>query len=301
MAFNEAIMKILLIGKTGQLGSELIQDAEEYNIEIVTFERDELDVTKEEQVVEKINKIKPDVLINTSAFHVVPKCDKNPINALKVNFISVRNLAKICKKEKIKFMTCSTDYVFDGKKGMPYSEEDQPNPLQVYGHSKLAGEYAALEEYPEGTFIIRTCGVYGGKNGSPEKGGNFALNIMKEAEGKEEIEVSCEQIVNPTYAGDLSKATLKLLKLNAKPGIYHLVNEGCCSWYEFTKEIFKLAGIETKVIPVNRGGSSGDLKRPLFSALENIRAKKLGIKLPTWQDGLKTYINYLSNKNESKN
>ena len=176
---------------------------------------------------------------------------------------------------------------------MPYNEDDIPNPLQIYGLSKLAGEYAAINVFPEKTVVIRTCGVYGGKTGSPEKGGNFVLNIIKEAQNKETIEISVEQIVTPTYAGDLSKATLKLLKSKAYPGTYHLVNEGYCSWYEFAKEIFRLNKINKELKPVDRGGTDGKIKRPKFSALNNTKAKELGIELPAWQEGLKSYFDLL--------
>lgn len=285
--------KVLLIGKSGQLGSELMKDAPSFGFEIIGFEKDEMDVTNELQVKEKIEEIKPDILINTSAYHVVAACEENPLEAMKVNFLAVWNLAKFCKERKTLFVTYSTDYVFDGKKGAPYEENDKPNPLQIYGISKLGGEYAALNSYPEGTFIIRTCGLYGGKTGSPEKKGNFVLNIIKEAEDKSIIEVSSEQVVSPTYAGDLSKGTLRLLNVGADPGIYHLVNEGFCSWYEFTKEIFRLAKINKELKPIDRRGFSGGLKRPKFSALKNTKAKALGVELPSWREGLKAYLNFL--------
>jgi len=286
--------RILLIGKTGQLGRELIKGASSFSFEIVAFDKDELDVIDELQVKEKIGKIKPDILINTSAYHVVPRCEENPLETMMVNFISVRDLATICEEKNIVFVTYSTDYVFDGGKGAPYEEDDQPNPLQMYGLSKLAGEYAALSVYPRGTFVIRTCGLYGGEKGSPEKKGNFVLNIIKEAQYKEIIEVNSEQIVSPTYARDLSEATLRLLDSKADLGIYHLVNEGYCSWYEFAKEIFRLTNINVKTIPVNRGGISEVVKRPRFSALKNSKAKSLGIVLPSWQEGLKSYLSFLS-------
>jgi len=285
--------KILLIGKTGQLGREMMEDSSSFGFEIVGFEKEELDVTNELQVKEKIEKIKPDILINTSAYHVVAACEENLLVAMTVNFVAVDKMAKLCKKYGIKFVTYSTDYVFDGEKGAPYEENDKPNPLQIYGISKLAGEYAALNSYPEGVFVIRTCGLYGGEKGSPEKKGNFVLNIIQEAQNKEVIEVSSEQIVSPTYAGDLSKATLKLLNSKAEAGIYHLVNEGYCSWYEFAKEIFRLANINIKIVPVNRGGLSGEIRRPKLSALKNTKAKALGIELPSWQEGLKSYFNFL--------
>lgn len=285
--------KILLIGKNGQLGSEIIKDADIFGFEVAGFEKEELDVTDDLQIKEKIKEIKPDIVINTSALQVISACEENPMSAMALNFIAVQNLVKICKENNIIFVTCSSDYVFDGKKGTPNEENDTTNPLQIYGISKLAGEYAALNSHSDGVFVIRTCGLYGGKSGSPAKG-NFVLNIMKEARDKEIIEVSSEQVVSPTYAKDLSKATLKLLNSQAKPGIYHLVNEGYCSWYEFTKEIFKLAGIDKELKPIDRGGLDRGIRRPKFSALKNTKAKAIGIELPPWQEGLKSYFNFLN-------
>jgi dTDP-4-dehydrorhamnose reductase len=292
--------KILIIGKNGQLAGAVAEQAKSFGFEPVAFDRKEMDVTNWPQVEEKLDEIKPDILINTSVFQVVAKCEESPLEATSINFLAVQNLARICKEKDVIFITYSSDYVFDGEKGGKYKERDVPNPLQIFGLSKLAGEYAALGIYPEKSFIIRTSALYGGKKGSPEKG-NFVLNIMKEAEGKDSMEVSSEQIVSPTYAGDLSQATLQLLKANAAPGIYHLVNEGQCSWYEFTKEIFKLAGVKTKLSPVDRGGVSakggaavGKVRRPKFSVLENTKAKSFGITLPSWQEGLKSYFDFLN-------
>ncbi len=283
--------KILLTGKTGQLAGEIIKDAKKFGFKVFAFDKQNLDIQDKNEVEKKIRKIKPNILINTAAYHVLSSCEENPPSAMNVNFLAVANLAMLCKKYKIKFITYSTDYVFDGKKDSPYKENDTPNPLQIYGISKLAGEYAAINIYPKNSFIIRTCGLYGGKTGSPEKGGNFVLNIRKQALRKDSIEISSEQIVSPTYAGDLSKATLKLIsKKIAKPGIYHLVNKGFCSWHEFAEEIFNLSGINTKIKPIDRKGSFENIKKPKFSALENTRAKLIGIGLPHWKEGLKAYF-----------
>ena len=122
------------------------------------------------------------------------------------------------------------------------------------------------------------------------KGGNFVLNILKEAKGKESIEVSVNQTVSPTSSVHLARATLELLEKKAAGGIYHLVNEGCCSWYEFAKEIFSISGISIRVIPIERGEVSVGVRRPIYSALANIRAKALGVVLPQWQDGLREYL-----------
>lgn len=282
--------RILLIGKSGQLGAEIINNSAFFNFEVISFNRNELDVNNRLQVEEKITETMPDILINTSAYHIMSKCEENPRDAMESNFIAVRDLAEICRDRNITLVTYSTDYVFDGGKGSPYKENDKPRPLQIYGLSKLAGEYAALNIFPKGVFIIRTNGVYGGRTGSPEKNGNFVLNIIKESQCKNIIEVSSEQIVSPTYAGDLSVATLKLLNSKAEAGIYHLVNEGFCSWYEFAQEVFKLAKINKEIKPVDRDGSSGGIQRPKFSALKNTKAKKLGIELPQWREGLKKYL-----------
>jgi len=286
-------MRILLIGKTGQLGEAIMSEAGLFNFEIVGLARKDLEVTDYVQVEKTVNQIRPNILINTSAHHVVPLCEENPLEAMAVNFLAVKNLARLCQKKSIFLMTFSTDYVFNGEKRRAYFELDCPSPLQVYGFSKLAGEEAALHAYPKGVLIIRTAGLYGGERGVSGKG-NFVLNIMKEARNKKIVEVRSDQITSTTYAGDLSRATLELLKRKASGGIYHLVNQGHCSWYEFAKEIYRLAEITNKLIPVDRSDQNSPVKRPPFSVLKNTKAQKLGIILPTWQEGLKSYFAYLA-------
>lgn len=285
-------MKILLIGRKGQLGSEIQTQTIKRGFEVKAFGREELDILDTKKVKFEIEKFTPDIVINTSAFHVVSLCEDEPEQAFLVNAISLKSLAQLCEKMSIKLITYSTDYVFDGLKGSPYEEEDKPNPLQIYGQSKLAGEYIALN-YSKNSVVVRTCGVYGGPHGSRSKKGNFALNMLEQAKREKTIEVSSEQIVNPTYAVDLAKATLDLLTNKEIAGIYHLVNEGHCSWAEFAQEIVRDKGLPTKIIPVDRKGMAGELKRPLFSALANKKASNLGIKLPSWQNALKRYIDIL--------
>jgi len=281
--------KILLIGKYGQLGQEIIRDAGDFGFKVFAFDREQIDVKNESLIEQEIRTIKPDILINTSAYHVLSQCEKNSTEAMLVNFVAVRNMAKLCKKYNILFVTYSTDYVFDGKKKSLYDENDKPSPLQMYGMSKLAGEYAVLSVYPKGSFIIRTCGLYGGKNGSPVKG-NFVLNIINEAKNKKILNVGSGQVVSPTYAGDLSKATLKLLNETNNFGVYHLINEGSCSWYDFAVEIMRLKSINIDINPVKVIGLNGIIKRPQYSALKNVKAKMLGVELPSWKEGLKSYI-----------
>jgi dTDP-4-dehydrorhamnose reductase len=281
-------MKLFLLGKNGQLGHELDIQAEKLGFTIVSFAREELDITNFQRVTQLIKKHKPSVVVNATAYHVVPECESNPEKAFLVNAIAVRNVAEACETIGSMLVHYSTDYVFDGKKGKPYTEKDLPFPMQTYGISKLAGEHFALASNRK-SIVIRSSGVYGGQHGSRSKRGNFALNILKEKD-KKILEVSSEQIVNPTYAVDLALNTLKLLKMKNVSGIYHLVNEGYCSWAQFTGEIMRLVGSKTKVIPVDRRGQSGGARRPLFSALENTKGAELGVRLPSWQDALKRYI-----------
>lgn len=286
-------MKILLIGKKGQLGQEIDKQSVERGYTINSFGHEELDITDSEKVKLEIGKFKPNVVINATAFHVVPQCEERMEQAFLINAIALKPIAETCFEKSIKFIHFSTDYVFDGLKGLQYIEDDKPSPVQMYGISKAAGEYIALA-YSKTSVVIRSSGVYGGKTGSKSKKGNFALSILEQAKTEKKIEVAKEQIVNPTYSVDLAKATLDLLNHKDISGIYHLANEGHCSWAEFASEIMKLIGSKTKIVPVDRHGMAGSLRRPLFSALKNTRAAKLGIKLPPWQDAIKRYISTLN-------
>lgn len=285
-------MKILILGKNGQVGQELLTQATELDFDVVALSREELDITNFKSVVNQIEKIKPDIVINASAYHVVPDCETYPDKAYLINAIAVKNLADICEKNDITLVHYSTDYVFDGLKGKPYKENDLPNPLQVYGISKLAGEYGVLNYCKKGV-IIRACYIYGGKTGSRAKKGNFVLSILNQAKDVSELEVASEMIVSPTFASDLALATLQLIKNKNIYGIYHLPNEGFCSLADFATSIIKYSGLKTKIIPIDRGGKAGNLRRPLFSVLKNTRAKKLKVFLPHWENAIKRYLKTL--------
>lgn len=284
-------MKILIIGKDGQLGQELMREAGEKKIKAIGVSHAELDICDAAESERVIIEARPNFVINTAAFHVVSECEKNPSKARAVNAAAVGTLAEICKKIGARFVTFSTDYVFDGLKGAPYVEEDEPHPAQVYGASKLEGEKLALQKNA-GSLVVRTCGVYGGIEGSRSKKGNFVRAVLRAAEaGEKSLEVSSEQIVNPTFAGHLADALLELLSKNPAGGIYHLAAEGYCSWADFAREVVRLKKLPLEIISVNRGGlDAAGFHRPLFSALANTKAKKLGIKLPHWKQGLLSYF-----------
>jgi dTDP-4-dehydrorhamnose reductase len=161
--------------------------------------------------------------------------------------------------------------------------------LQVYGITRLAGEHAALAEAPRQALVIRTCGLYG-VSGAQSKGGNFVDKRIAEARQSRRMEMGNDQTVSPTASHELSLAVLQLLDREPAPGIYHLVCEGECTWFEFTREIVATAKLECEVVPVDRGGRSGDMRRPLYSVLANTRARALGIVLPHWRDALRAYL-----------
>ena len=281
-------MKILLIGGSGQLGSDLLRNNRDF--EIVAPGRDRLDLERLESAAGLMTDLRPDLVVNCAAFHNVSLCEEQAEMAFRVNCVAVRNLAALCVQYGARFLTFSTDYVFGGEQRAPYREEDRPGPLQIYGISRLAGEYAALSAAPENAVIVRTCGLYG-RAGSRSRGGNFVDHRIADAHAGKSTEISCDQTVCPTSTDDLSKALLKLIgQPGLAGGIYHLVNEGECTWYEFTKSIFAHIGTSTELRPVDRHGRTGTMRRPLYSVLANTRGRALGVVLPLWQDALKRYL-----------
>lgn len=281
-------MKILLIGKTGQLGGDILRNGGTH--EIHAHDESTLDITVPDVVRATIADLRPDVVINTAAFHNVPRCETEPLEAFRVNCIAVRDLAAACNEAGCRLVTFSSDYVFGGEKRSPYLEDDSPAPLQIYGISRLAGELAALSTGPGHAVVIRTCGLYG-VSGAASKGGNFVDQRIADAKRGGPVEMGCDQTVSPTWTGDLSDAVLRLIAHpGLRPGIYHLVNEGECSWYEFTKEIYRILGLDVDVRPVDRKGLTGMMRRPLYSALGNVNAREMGISLPSWRTGLENYI-----------
>jgi len=286
-------LKLLIIGKTGQLGNAITNMALSLEYKIIAPSRNELDITKicnNNKFLRSLKENNPDYIINCAAYNNVKESESSSLYTFDVNCFSVKNIAEIANKFSIPFITFSTDYVFDGKKGHSYIETDIPHPINMYGISKLSGEYASLMY--ENTVVIRTCGLYGLHSKSTKSGkGNFVDNRIEDSKNNQFIQIGYDQTVSPTYVEDLSKAIIQLIEHPIKKyNLYHLVNEGYCTWYELTKEIYNILNIDTEVIPINRLGIDGTVKKPLFSALRNERAKELGIILPHWKDALRRYL-----------
>lgn len=258
--------------------------------EILAPSRNELDVSRRDDIERAVDGVRPDVIINCAAFHNLLACEEEPARAFMVNAVAVRDLAMACAQRSVRLVTFSTDYVFDGSRTEAWREDDKPAPLQIYGVTRLAGENAALANAPGHAIVIRTCGLYG-RAGSRSRGGNFVDARVADARANSEIDVSHDQTVTPTSTNDLSFAVYALIEHpDCLPGIYHLTNDGQCTWCEFTKEIVRLIGAKCEVRPVNRGGRTGLMRRPLYSVLANTRARALGIVMRPWQLALADYI-----------
>lgn len=277
-------MKVAVIGASGQLGTDLV---EVFGEEAIPLTHRDLDVTDFESL--KILKdLKPDVIINTAAYVRVDDAELYPEKAFQVNAIGALNVAKIANEIDAVNVYISTDYVFDGTKGEPYTEEDVPNPLNVYGLSKYAGEIFT-RNYSRKYYIIRVASLYG-KAGASGKGGNFVEFMIQKAKNREEIRVVDDMFMSPTYTKDVAKTLKKFLELKPEFGAYHMVNEGHCSWYEFTREIFEILGWDVEVKPIKSGELKRLAKRPRFSALENEKLEKLGLRMRPWKEALREYL-----------
>ncbi|NJE79469.1 dTDP-4-dehydrorhamnose reductase, partial [Thermococcus sp. GR4] len=198
------------------------------------------------------------------------------------------NIARIASEIDAINVYISTDYVFDGEKGEPYTEDDVPNPINVYGASKYAGEIFT-RNYSTKYYIIRVASLYG-KAGASGKGGNFVEWIIEKAKRGEELRIVDDQFMSPTYTMDVARTLKKFLKIQPEWGVYHMVNEGYCSWYEFTKAIFEILGWDVEIKPIKPSELNRLARRPRFSALENKKLRGIGFKMPNWREGLREYL-----------
>lgn len=280
-------MKTLLIGADGQLGSDLkkIYPA----AELVPLNRPDLDITDYAAVDAILAQRRPDIVINTAAYHRVDECEQYPDQALDVNALAVRNLAVACNKISAVLVHFSTDYVFDGESDRPYTEQDAPRPVNAYAISKLAGEFF-IRAYSEKYFLLRVCGLYG-IAGSRGKGTNFVETMLKLAREGKPIKVVNDQVLTPTYTRALAPR-IKALIETGKFGLYHMTCEGQCSWYEFARAIFELSGIRASLSPTTSVDFYTPAKRPRYSVLENELLKKLTSvpSMPHWRDALAEYL-----------
>ena len=276
-------LNILVTGSNGQLGSEIKELSTNYAYNFFFTTRDNLDVTNENDIKSFIEENNINTIINCSAFTAVDKAETEQILADKVNRKAVKKLAKISKEKDIKLIHISTDYVFDGTNNRPYCEEYKTKPNSVYGQTKLDGELEMIKINPYNSIIIRTSWVYS------TFGNNFVKTMLKLGRQKDELGVIFDQIGTPTNAEDLAKTILEILPKinNKKVTIYNYSNEGVLSWYDFAKEIMRMAKIDCKINPIETFQYPTPASRPHYSLLNKSKIKKeFNIEIPYWKDSL---------------
>lgn len=280
-------MKIVIIGANGQLGTDLTEVLSPDNSVTGLSHRD-IEITDINNVQTVLSAIKPDIVLNTAAYHVVPEAESFPDKAFNINGTGTLNLAKVCTTINARLLHYSTDYVFDGKKQRPYTESDLPNPLNVYATTKLAGEHFA-SNYCEQSYIVRVSGIYG-KVPSRVKGGNFVTTMIKLAKEKTEVRVVDDEILTPTPTLAIAKNTATLIKTD-KFGLYHMSCEGECSWYEFASVIWETLGLTTPLLRAKVKDFPMVVKRPVYSVLDNANLKKAGLnEMAEWKEALSQFL-----------
>jgi dTDP-4-dehydrorhamnose reductase len=280
-------MKVAVIGANGQLGTDLM-DVLSAKHDVTGLNHADIEITEIDSVKKALSTIKPSVVLNTAAYHIVPEAEKFPAKAFQINGTGAMNLAKVCQDLNIRLVHYSTDYVFDGKKQKPYTEEDRPNPLSVYANTKLSGEYFALN-YCDNSYVIRVSGIYG-KVPCRAKGGNFITTMIKLANEKPEVRVVNDEILTPTPTYYIAKNTAALINTDSF-GLYHMSCEGEVSWYEFAKVIWETLGLKTPLYAASVKDFPLVVKRPFYSVLENKNLNKLGInEMPEWKEALIQFL-----------
>jgi dTDP-4-dehydrorhamnose reductase len=276
-------MKILLLGHRGMLGSDLLFQLGRKH-EIIGLDKDEIDITSEFECRRTIQDNMPDIVINAAAYTDVDGCEKAKDECFAVNAEAVKYIAESCRKDNIRIIHFSTDYVFDGNGNEPYREDSLCNPVNVYGESKLAGE-RYLQERSSNYILIRTEWLYG------RNGRNFVRTILEKARTVNKLEVVDDQTGSPTYTRDLAAAVDLLIERNIA-GIFHLTNRGSCSWFQFAKTILQVAGVTSvTVLPIKSAQLNRPAKRPAYSVLSMQKfIQTTGKIMQPWQLALQDYL-----------
>lgn len=285
-------MNILITGSKGQLGSEIQRLAEGLNKEDFHFiftDKEELDITNRNAVYEFVELNNISIIVNCAAYTAVDKAEEDAELCELLNHIAPSYLAEAIDNMGGSMIQISTDYVFDGKNYRPYTEDDLTNPQGVYGCTKLAGEEAVIRSCV-GAMVIRTAWLYS------SFGSNFVKTMIRLGKERDTLGVVADQIGTPTYARDLAVSILEIIKQGIVPGVYHYSNEGATSWYDFTKSIHRIAGINScNVMPIHTEDYPTPAKRPHFSVLDKSKIKNtFNITIPWWEDSLKECIKELN-------
>lgn len=274
---------ILVTGSTGQLGSDVVKELLKRGYSTLSPNRSEFNLCSEDSIRNYILNSNCEAIVHCAAYTQVDKAEDEKDLCIKINATATKHIVKCAKILDIPMIYISTDYVFDGTKDGEYTENDETNPINIYGESKLAGE-KYVQEILDKYYIVRTSWVFN------INGKNFIETMLRLSKTNNQLSIVNDQIGSPTYTRDLSRLLVDMLETN-KYGLYHATNEGYCSWYEFANTIFKLANINIDIKAINSNEYASRAKRPLNSKLSKDKLIEYGFKpLPHWEDALKDYL-----------
>lgn len=285
-------MKVVLLGPDGQLGSDIRRAHEEAGspFELISVPRQRLDVAAVDRVQQALGDLAFDVLVNCASYHKTDEVEDNAGLAFAVNAHAVAAMARACAAKRARFVHISTDYVFGGDvaRRRPFRESDAVSPVNVYGASKAMGETLALLAWSE-TVILRVASLFG-IAGASGKGGNFVETIVRLGREKGALRVVDDQVMSPSSTADIARVLVRLVTASCPPGIYHTVNRGAASWFEFAREIVRRAKINATITPCTSAEYPTRAMRPRYSALDNSKVAAYFGAMPQWQDALERYL-----------
>ena len=281
-------MRVAVLGSAGQLGTELMEVlSKDSRYEAVALSHADVDITSPAAVRRVLQEARPNVVVNCAALRNVDGCEEDPEDAFRVNAVGARHVAQACTQLGSLAVHISTDFVFDGEKGSSYQEEDAPRPVNAYGSSKLAGEHM-VQQACDRWLIVRVASLFG--IAGRERGGNFIESIVTAAHAGRHLKIVDDVWMSPTSARDAARALESLLRHEAT-GLFHLVNSGACTWYEFAMKALELAGIEAEVEPTHAVDYPYKARRPRNSCLDNSKATQYAASgLQPWPDALEAYL-----------
>jgi dTDP-4-dehydrorhamnose reductase len=277
-------MRVTIIGSTGQLGTDLMKVLRAKH-EVTGLTHRDIEVT-DYNSCQILKKSRPNIVVNTAAFHKTEQCEEEPLKAFAVNSVGAKNVATASAEIQATTVYISTDYVFDGQKNEPYTEDDTAKPINTYGISKLAGEFCTKQNHKH--YVIRVASLFG-VAGASGKGGNLVETMINKAKQGETIRVVDDIWMSPTYTKDAATTIGEVIEKNLPYGTYHATNNGYCTWFQFTKEIFRLTELHPELVPTETT-PTGKTHRPRFSALKNTKLSKHGIQTREWNLALVDYL-----------
>jgi dTDP-4-dehydrorhamnose reductase len=282
-------MLVAVIGSNGQIGSEVVRAARAAGLDVLELRHADCDVTDMASVQRALSPLREgDAVVDTAAFHRTDECEDHADRALSVNALGAYRVGTVARARRAVTVYLSSDFVFDGTKSTPYLESDAPNPINVYGASKVAGEALVCAADPQ-ALVIRVSAVFG-PAGSSGKGGNFVESMVAKARSHIAPDVVDDIVMAPTSAIDAAGLLVELVRRHAPGGIYHLANAGSCSWAQFTDAIFELIGSDLRARPTKASSLNGKARRPAYSVLASERLAALGLQTRDWRVALGEYL-----------